>query len=45
MTTEWTPAMQAWLDQTLARATPLTIFQENAVKAEFRKIALSDQAA
>lgn len=44
MTSEWTPEMQAWLDETMSRATPPTIFQENAVKAEFRKVRLNQAA-
>lgn len=41
----WTPDMQQWLDEALSRATPLTVFQENAVKVEFRKIDLAGTAA
>lgn len=36
----WSPEMQAWLDETMSRATPLTITQEDQIKSEFRKVKL-----
>ncbi|MFC9833181.1 hypothetical protein ACFVKB_05045 [Rhodococcus sp. NPDC127530] len=39
-TATWTPAMQDWLDETMSRATPLAITQEDRIKSEFRKVKL-----
>ncbi|MHA4848802.1 hypothetical protein L1080_004540 [Rhodococcus sp. MSC1_016] len=44
MTVKWTPAMQAWLDETMSRATPLTILQEDSIKSEFRKVKLDPES-
>jgi hypothetical protein len=41
----WTPEMQAWLDETMSRATPLSITQEDRIKSEFRKVRLETPAA
>ncbi len=34
--------MQAWVDEALSRATPLTIFQETVIKAAFRTVKLDE---
>jgi hypothetical protein len=44
VTVKWTPAMQAWLDETMSRATPLTILQEDSIKSEFRKVKLDPES-
>ena len=44
-TAAWTPAMQDWLDETMSRATPLTITQEDQIKSEFRKVRLETPRA
>ncbi|MCQ4119852.1 hypothetical protein [Rhodococcus tibetensis] len=43
--TEWTPEMQAWLEETMSRSTPLTITQEDVIKSEFRKVKLDPPTA
>ena len=39
--TDWTPAMQAWLDETMSRSKPPTIRQLDIVRNAFRNAAAS----
>lgn len=42
---DWSPAMQAWLDEVMSRSKPLTVFQLDAIKSEFRKVKIETPTA
>jgi hypothetical protein len=42
---EWTPAMQAWLDEVMSRSKPLSVRQLDLVRSLARETAATEQIA
>ncbi|WP_332519172.1 hypothetical protein [Speluncibacter jeojiensis] len=42
---DWTPQMQAWVDETLSRSRPLTVRQMDVIRAESRRAVQSERIA
>lgn len=34
----WTPAMEKWLEETMSRSKPLTAYQIDVIKREFKRV-------
>lgn len=45
MKVEWTPEMQAWLDEVMSRSKPLSVRQLDIIRPLARRVAIADQVA